>query len=49
MIYYHVLLGPKHIDLIQAVSAEHATQIVEERFGSSVYYSSEYNYRAVRA
>lgn len=47
--YYHVFLGFKHIDLVQAVTGEHAVQIVEAKFGSANQLSTEHNYRAVRA
>lgn len=47
--YYHVVLGTKHIDLVKAASCEHAIQIVETKFGPSKQYSSKYQYRAVRA
>lgn len=49
MNYYHVFLGTKHIDLVQAFSGEHAIQIVASKFGNPRLYSSEHNYRAVRA
>ena len=49
MNYYHVLLGPKHIDLVQAYSGEHAIQIAESKFGRAKTLSSQYEYRAVRA
>jgi hypothetical protein len=49
MTYYHVYLGAKHFDLVQAYSGEHAIQIVEVKFGNPRRYSSEHNYRAVRA
>jgi len=48
MNYYHVLLGPKHIDLVQAYSGEHAIQIAESKFGRAKTLSSQYEYRAVR-
>lgn len=49
MTYYHVFLGHKHIDLVQAFTGEHAIQIVEAKFGSAKTLSREYCYRAVRA
>jgi hypothetical protein len=49
MRYYHVFLGSKHIDLVQAFSGEHAVQKTESKFGHPRKYSSEHNYRAVRA
>jgi hypothetical protein len=48
MNYYHVLIGTKHIDLVQALTIDHAIQIVESKFGpaNQLYVG---NYRAVRA
>lgn len=48
MNYYHVFLGSKHIDLVQAYNGEHAIQIVEARFGPSKKLSKTHGYRAVR-
>jgi hypothetical protein len=47
--YYHVFIGSKHIDLVQAFTGEHAVQIVESKFGSAKKYSNNDSYRAVRA
>jgi hypothetical protein len=47
--YYHILLGTKHIDLIKASSSEEAIKLIELKFGSARIYSNEYEYRAVRA
>jgi len=49
MNYYHVVLGSKHIDLIQAYSEKHAVQIIEYKFGNPKQYSENHNYKAVRA
>lgn len=49
MIYYHVLLGKKHIDLVQATDEEHAIKIVLSRFGPANQFSIEHDYKAVRA
>jgi hypothetical protein len=49
MKYYHVFLGRKHIDLVQARSEQHAIKIVEHIFGPSNTLSKEHVYRAVRA
>lgn len=49
MNYYHVFLGSKHIDLVQAYTGEHAVQIVEAKFGTAKKLSSQHEYRAVRA
>lgn len=48
-VYYHVFLGKKHIDLIMASSIEEAIKLVELKFGSARIYSTEHEYRAVRA
>ena len=47
--YYHVMLGSKHIDLVQAFTGEHAIQIVEAKFGLAKKLSEMQQYRAVRA
>lgn len=47
--YYHVLIGTRHIDLIKASSPEEAIKLIEMKFGSARIYSSIYEYRAVRA
>ena len=47
--YYHILIGSKHIDLIKASSSEEAIKLIEIKFGPSNIYSSIYEYRAVRA
>jgi hypothetical protein len=49
MNYYHVLIGAKHIDLIRAMSGEHAIQIAIARFGPAKRFSEKDEYRAVRA
>lgn len=49
MNYYHVFLGSKHIDLVQAYTGEHAVQIVEAKFGTAKKLSSQHGYRAMRA
>jgi hypothetical protein len=46
---FHVVLGTKHIDLVQAQSEEHAIKIIETIFGPSRKYSRVHQYRAVRA
>lgn len=47
--YFHVLLGPKHIDLIAAKSKDDAVKKVEKIFGPAKLYSSIHNYVAVKA
>lgn len=47
--YYHIILGNKHIDLVKASSPEEAIQIIRNKFGSASVYSSRHEYRAVRA
>jgi hypothetical protein len=47
--YYHVFIGAKHIDLVQAFTGEHAIQIAESKFGPARKYSKDNEYRAVRA
>ena len=47
--YFHVMLGSKHIDLIKAASPEAAISIIEKNFGPASCYSINYNYTAVRA
>lgn len=47
--YFHVLIGTKHIDLIKASSPEEAIKLIEMKFGSSHVFSSKHEYRAVRA
>ena len=47
--YFNVLIGTKHIDLVMASSGEEAIKLVEIKFGSSRLYSIEHEYRAVRA
>jgi hypothetical protein len=47
--YYHVMLGNKHIDLVMASSSEEAIQIITNKFGSASVYSKWHKYRAVRA
>jgi hypothetical protein len=43
MNYYHGLLGPNHIDLVQAYTGEHALQIVEPKFGTTKSYQVNMN------
>lgn len=47
--YYHVILGNKHIDLIRASSEEDAIKKIEKTFGPSDRYSKKYKYQAVEA
>ncbi len=47
--YYHVLLGKKHIDLIKAKSEEDAVKKIELMFGPADTLSTKHNYRAVKA
>lgn len=48
--YYHVFLGKKHFDMVKALTAEHACNIVLERYGEPSSYSSKYTkYSAVEA
>ena len=47
--YFHILIGTKHIDLIKASSPEEAIKLIEIKFGSSRVYSDKHEYRAVRA
>lgn len=46
--YFNVLLGTKHIDLVKAASEEAAISIIEKNFGPASNYSTKYNYTAVR-
>ena len=47
--YYHVFLGTKHIDLVQAHNSEHAIELVELKFGSARSLSHKHEYRAIKA
>ena len=49
MIYYHVLLGKKHIDLVKADSKEEAVKKVESLFGPAETLSKNHKYLAVEA
>lgn len=47
--YYHVMIGDKHIDLIKAQNETHAIEIAYNKFGSAEKYIKNGNYRAIRA
>jgi hypothetical protein len=47
--YYHVLLGSKHIDLVRADSEKDAIKKIEDLFGPANTYSMMHNYIAVKA
>ena len=47
--FYHVILGNKHIDLIQATSKEDAVKKIEKTFGPAEKLSKNHKYRAVEA
>ena len=47
--YYHVILGTKHIDLIQANSEKEAIMKIEKMFGPAKRYSRNHKYQAVKA
>jgi hypothetical protein len=47
--YFHVILGSKHIDLVMASSSEEAIQIIELKFGLASNYSKTHSYKAMRA
>lgn len=47
--YFHVLLGSKHIDLIKAESEEDAVKKIEKLFGSAKLFSATHTYVAVKA
>jgi hypothetical protein len=49
MMYYHVLLGKKHIDLIKANSKEEAVKKIESLFGLAKTLSKNHKYLAVEA
>ena len=49
MIYFHVILGQKHIDLVRANSPEDAIKKVELMFGPARLYSSTHIYKAIEA
>jgi hypothetical protein len=46
--YYHVLLGSMHIDLVRADSEQDAIKKVEDRFGPANTLSIMHNYVAVK-
>ncbi len=47
--YYHVILGTKHIDLVKADSEKDAIKKVEKLFGPANTLSATHNYIAVKA
>ncbi len=47
--YFHVLLGTKHIDLVKADSEAEAVKKVEQLFGPANTLSVTHNYTAVKA
>jgi hypothetical protein len=47
--YYHVLLGKKHIDLIKANSKDDAVKKIELMFGPADTLSTKHKYQAVKA
>lgn len=47
--YYHVILGKKHIDLIKANSKEEAIKKIELMFGPSESLSKFHKYEAIEA
>jgi hypothetical protein len=47
--YYHVVLGKKHIDLIKADSKTDAIKKIELIFGTADKYSATHKYQAIKA
>ena len=47
--YFHVLLGKKHIDLVKANSKEEAVKKIESMFGPAEKLSKNHKYRAIEA
>lgn len=44
--YYHVMIGPKHFDIVKALDEHDAIRQVERKFGPAKLWSADKKYRA---